>query len=630
MRSPGAHGFVVTLQRGFGAAIGACLLLSPMTAVGDPCADYTDVRRAHFGDTHVHTSFSQDANWRMGASRATPSDAYRFARGARIKLPPFDERGDSLRSTQLARPLDFAIVTDHAENMDMVRVCSDPDAPEFGAWSCGRNQLLVNALRRIGSWVPGISPLCDESSASCAAATIDVWQDTIKAAADHQDECAFTTFVGYEWSGTLKGANMHRNVIFRGERVPARPISALDAPWVEDLWAQLDQQCRDSVQDCEAITIPHNSNLSGGRMFSALMSDGTSMTPSVAERRSRYERLAEIVQHKGGSECYFAADELCGFEKLPYSSFLGKYVELFREPPANDSRYLREALREGLRLESQLGTNPFTPGFIGSTDTHIGAAGAVEENRYQGNHGAQQIEGDGSLPQLPDRVEQNPGGLAVLYAEENTREALFAAMQRREAYGTSGTRIGLRFFGGRDLPADLCERADMLEQGYALGVPMGGELSTGDVAPVFLASAVQDEGAEDLPGTPLQRIQIIKGWVDEDGGSREQVYEIAGDANNGAAVDIETCEQRGSGFAQLCAVWADPDYTPGQNAYYYARAVENPSCRWQQRICSANGVRCDNPDDVPPAFAGCCDDIAPATLQERAWSSPIWTSGASL
>ena len=350
----------------------------------------------------------------------------------------------------------------------------------------------------------------------------------------------------------------------------------------------------------------------------------------VAQRRSRYERLAEIYQHKGDSECYFGADfavdELCSFEKLPYSSFLGKYVSVLREPPANDSRYMREALREGIRLQQVLGVNPFTPGFIGSTDSHIGAPGAVNESLYKGNHGAQHILGDGSQPQLPDRVEQSPGGLAVLYAEQNTRAALFDAMLRREAYGTSGTRITLRFFGGWGFPVNMCQAADFAALGYRDGVPMGGELPVqhAAAAPVFAVSALQDTGTAHSSGTSLQRIQVVKGWVDESGASREQVYDIAGNANNGAKVNLSSCEPVGNGFPRLCGVWTDPDFDPKHNAYYYARVLENPSCRWQQRICSANRVTCDDPDAVPAAFAGCCDTTVPKTIQERAWSSPIW------
>lgn len=606
------------------------LLFVPFAAAGEPCPNFTSLRQPYFGDTHVHTSYSQDANWRMGSSRTTPADAYRFARGERISLPPYDGNGKSPRSLTIDRPLDFAIVTDHAENMNMVRICSDTAYEGFGSWSCHKNAVLIEGMRWLGDWLPGAGPLCGDNSQECSAATSSVWRDTIAAAQEHLVECDFSTFIAYEWSGLQDGANMHRNVIFGNDKVPDAPISALDEPAVEGLWLRLDEHCSNARTGCEAITIPHNSNLSAGQMFSPLMGNGEVMTSDVARRRVRYERLAEIYQHKGDSECYFgadfAADELCSFEKLPYSSFLGKYFELLRKPPANDSRYMREALREGFRLKQTLGVNPFTPGFIGSTDTHIGAPGAVAENRYQGNHGAQKIIGDGSQPQLPDRVEQSPGGLAVLYAEQNSRDALFAAMQRREAYGTSGTRIGMRFFGGWDYPADLCQSPNFVARGYTDGVPMGGVLAERGkaVAPVFAVWAQQDSGTATFPGFPLQRIQIIKGWVDDQGNSRETVYDIAGKADTGAGVDLNTCQPRGTGFQQLCEVWTDPDFDPTLDSYYYTRVVENPSCRWQQHICASNKVSCDDPDTVPPEFAGCCDTTVPKTIQERAWSSPIW------
>jgi hypothetical protein len=568
----------------------------------------------------------------MGSSRTTPADAYRFARGEAISLPPYDDTGNSARSLKLKRPLDFAIVTDHAENMDMVRVCSDPLNPGANAWSCRQNELLLEGLRWLGNWLPWAKPLCGDGSAECREAASAVWHDTIGAANGHNAECDFTTFIAYEWSGTREGANLHRNVIFRNRQVPDLPISALDAPRPELLWSALDSQCREGKAGCEAITIPHNPNLSGGHMFSATMGSGEALTPAVAEQRARYERLVELFQHKGDSECYFdptfSEDELCAFEKLPYSSFLGKYFGFLRKAPANDTRYLREALLEGLRLERELGINPFTPGFIASTDTHIGAPGAVAENDYRGHHGAQSIVGDGSRAQLPDRLEQNPGGLAVFYAEQNTREAIFAAMQRREAYGTSGPRIQLRFFGGWRYASDMCEATDFVARGYRGGVPMGAVLppQEADGAPVFAITAAQDGGTPELPGTPLQRIQVVKGWVDENGKSREKVYDVAGSADStaGSGVDPASCRPGGEGFKSLCAVWADPQFEPGLNAWYYARAVENPSCRWQQHICLANKLSCDNPRGLTPELAGCCDPTVPKTIQERAWSSPIW------
>ncbi|MFV0275700.1 MAG: DUF3604 domain-containing protein [Parahaliea sp.] len=593
------------------------------------CDNASAERRAYFGDLHVHTSYSQDANWRMGNTRVTPDDAYAFARGARVGLPPFDSQGHSLRSAQLERPLDFLAVTDHAEALDQVRVCEDPDFDGPGAGMCRSGfgwRLFKDALSRV---LP-VQTLCPPGDARCAAAGLAVWQDIIAAAGKHHVDCEFTTFIGYEWSGTAGSSNLHRNVIFRNEAVLERPLSTRKVRTPEALWDALDAQCRDGIAGCEALTIPHNPNLSEGRMFSPLTVAGEPLSPMVAEQRVRYERLVELVQHKGESECYGgvgAEDELCRFEKLPYGSFLQKYFPILAEPPADDSRYVREALREGLRLERTLGQNPFVPGFIGGTDTHLGTGGDVAEGRYQGHHGARHIAGDGSLVQLPDRLEQNPGGLAVLYAQENTREALFAAMRRREAYATSGPRIQLRFFGGWDYPGDLCERVDLITRGYAQGVPMGGVLegaAGGGRSPRFIVAAVADPGTAQAPGGLIQRLQVVKGWVGGQGASREQIYDVEGWAGGKATVDLDTCEVSGPGGKRLCTVWQDPEFDASQNAFYYSRVVENPSCRWQQRICATNRVNCADASSVPEGLEGCCDDSVPRLIQERAWSSPIW------
>lgn len=605
----------------------------------EPCADFEPERRAYFGDTHVHTSYSQDANWRMGLSQTTPDDAYRFAKGEEIYLPPFDEQGNSVRSLRIQRALDFAIVTDHAENMSSVRLCDDPDSESNTSWSCRRGPFAQAAAKFAHKLLPDSMNLCLEDTPECTAAKLAVWNDTIHAAQSHNQPCEFTSFIGYEWSGMLGRSNMHRNVVFKSASVLGSPISALDEKTIEGLWKRLDVECDGANNGCQALTIPHNANLSQGKMFSPMMSDGHLMDRENAVRRAQYERLAEIVQHKGSSECYYQQtlnaslllkDELCDFELLPYSDFFGKYFTPIRKPPENDNRYLRSGLREGLRLGQTLGTNPFKVGFIGSTDTHIGAAGAVEENNYKGNHGAQSIMGKGDQPQLPDRVEQNPGGLAGLYAEQNSRDSLFAAMHRREAFATSGTRIKLRFFGGWDYPDDMCQRSDMVRIGYQQGVPMGGILAAekGDDSPVFVIAAIQDAGAERLRGTPLQRLQIVKVWIDERGMSRESVIDVAGNKNNGASVDLQSCKPTGVGFNELCTVWKDTAFNAKEQAYYYARAIENPSCRWQQHICAFNKVDCSSSEEVPEGLKNCCDTSVPATIQERAWSSPIWYQNA--
>jgi hypothetical protein len=292
-------------------------------------------------------------------------------------------------------------------------------------------------------------------------------------------------------------------------------------------------------------------------------------------------------------------------------------------PPAPGS-YVREGFAEGLRLGQQLGANPFALGLIASTDTHLATPGLVDEDRFAG-HAAGTVSARLAVPPLPDRIDFNPGGLAVLWAEENSRDALFDAMRRREAYGTRGPRLQVRFFAGYDYAPELCSADDFAAQGYAGGVPMGGELPApaADQAPAFAVSALKDPGTLDAAGTDLQRIQIVKIWLDGDT-SREAVFDVAGDAANGASVDPLSCNPTGRGFDQLCTVWRDPGFDPAAPALYYARVVENPSCRWNAWACLAARVDCANPGSVPDALAPCCDDAVPKTIQERAWTSPIF------
>ena len=603
------------------------LLLAASLAALSPCDDSDPLRRAYFGDTHIHTSWSLDASTRMG-TRTDPDDAYRFARGGKLDLQPYDSAGKALRSLQNRRALDFAAVTDHAESYRIVRICDDEDNPGYNSWICQNYGPLVGVLAPyIINWADlGLDNVdyCGPQGSYCDSAYRQVWQDTVAAATRHNTTCEFTAFNGYEWSGGSGGSNLHRNVIFAGDNVVDTPVSALEQSQVEGLWQALDEQCL-AEAGCSVITIPHNMNLSDGKMFSSTMTDGQPITEKVARQRQRYERLAEIMQQKGDSECFpGSADELCNFEKVSYNNFRGKFLPFLDGPTVDDSRYMREALREGLRIESGLGVNPFTPGFIASTDTHTGAAGGVQEDNYGGHHGDQLIVD--SLPvdkQLVDNIDQGPGGLAVLYAEENTRASLFAAMQRREAYGTSGTRIGLRFFAGADLPADICGENDLVAQAYEHGVPMGGELdgeALAGGAPQFVVTAQQDP-----LGTPLQRIQIVKGWLDASGRSKELVYDIAR-VDGEASVDLDSCQPKGKGAAALCAHWQDPGFESGKNAWYYARVVENPSCRWTTFQCLNAQVDCSNPGSVPEVLQPCCDASVPSTIQERAWSSPIWVS----
>jgi hypothetical protein len=592
------------------------------------CAVSEPLRRPWFGDLHVHTAASLDAN--LQGTRLTVRDAYRFARGERIGIQPYDDEGNATRTVQLARPLDFAAVTDHAEFLGTIGACEDPTSAAYETDGCVqfREQpdqafLFLNAAVARPPQAVGPPRLCGVDGVDCIGPARDVWaelRDVAAAAEDRSDACAFTTFVGYEWTGNPAAENLHRNVLFANDDVPELPASYFEEPYVEGLWAALRRDCVDAEGDCDALTIPHNSNLSAERMFDEARRDGSPFDAAYAAERHAFEPLLEVFQHKGSSECLpggTTGDPDCAFEVLPYRNLSQPVLRVFQD--SSEPSYARWALGRGIALEETLGANPFQYGFIGSTDTHIAAPGLVDEDEAFPGHGGAGSNNRDVVDGLPDVVEFNPGGLAVLWAEENSRASLFAAMRRREAYGTSGPRITLRFFGGSTFDAALCDGdADALaEAGYRDGVPMGGTLEGLSGAPTFVVSALRDPGTEARPGGLLQRIQIVRGWVDAEGVPQAEVVDVAGGPNE-ASVDEATCEVSGPGADRLCAVWTDP--APRPNAYYYARVLENPSCRWTTPLC--RDVDCEG--DVPSGLAQCCNDTYAATVQERAWSSPIW------
>ncbi|MEH6580506.1 MAG: DUF3604 domain-containing protein [Halioglobus sp.] len=613
-----------------------------LTEQREPCTQYSPLRTAHFGDLHVHTALSLDAV--KQGTMTSPRDAYRYAQGESISIPPYGEEGETLLRSQINRPLDFAGVTDHAELLGEASICTTPGMEGYWSLTCMGFRWLPDITAQYIFYTAAKAErmgFCGEEGSLCREAVAGPWQEITHAAEsayDRSSDCAFTSFVAYEWTGlnfvgeSTNVANLHRNVIFRNADVPRLPSSFIESPDAPALWEHLENECSNAGGSCDAVVIPHNSNISMGLMFQVRRPDGRPITVEDARRRQRYETLAEMIQHKGASECFFgpgSTDELCDFEQLPWNSFTGNRYESKASPITPDAGHLREVLKDGLALEQQLGVNPFKFGFIGSTDTHRSLAGGVEERDFQGHGGAGNAAAEVGAKGLPDEWEFNPGGLAVLYAEENNRDSLFSAMQRREAYATSGPRIGVRLFGGWEVPEDMCERSDFVAQGYDNGVPMGGDLGVqAGAAPVFAISAAIDPGLPESPGVDLQRVQIIKGWLDEQGISREKVYEVAGDPGNGASVDTANCETRGSGFKNLCARWQDPNFEKNQHAFYYARVLENPSCRWSTYVCNAQQVDCSNPDELSEEAAQCCLPELKKTVQERAWTSPIWYSPA--
>ncbi|MAI80423.1 MAG: hypothetical protein CL917_15850 [Deltaproteobacteria bacterium] len=597
----------------------------------EACRDYDRLRQPFFGDTHIHTTHSQDASTQ--GTRMTPDDAYRFAKGHPAGIQPFDSEGRALRSVMLDRPLDFAVVTDHGEQIGEVHICKTPDAPGYDSWVCWMYRefprvsfFIMNARYAMLSddrW-----GYCGQDGENCLTAADTVWTSTQEAAEeayDRSEDCQFTSFVGYEWTTAPGGGgHLHRNVIFRNERVVDLPISKMETGLEAiNLWKELDRQCSGAGDGCEAITIPHNSNLSKGYAFTSAAELGGEIGSEEALLRNRYDRLAEVMQHKGDSECAISpgsSDEACQFEKVA----VRKYSMFGPPEPLQQVDYVRDALKRGLDLEEKLGVNPLKYGMIASTDTHLGTPGLTEEKGHPGHGGAGKYARDEVPVGLVDNLEFNPGGLAVLWAEDKSRDSLFESMLRREVYGTSGTRPVLRFFGGWDYPEDLCDQSDFIEHAYAHGVPMGGDLSPvteTSPAPTFAVSALRDPSKKQAP---LERIEIIKGWL-EDGELREKVITVAGGDTDGT-VDLGTCTRKGTGHSRLCTVWQDPDFDSAQSAFYYARAFENPSCRWSQWACVEAGVVCSDPSTISEGFEPCCAESHQPVIQERAWSSPIWYS----
>ncbi len=574
-------------------------------------------RNVFFGDLHIHTSLSTDAY--VFGVRSLPEDVYTFARGGTI------EHGAGY-PIRISRPLDFAAATDHAEYMGQARLAG-LDLPTTRRTL--RDILLNgNALSITLAWLKstlyfrenGFGYGVDERDREVNR---DAWQMTIDAAQKHNQPGEFTAFIAYEWSAFAgsDSAHIHRNVIYRGDRVSELPFSYLDSQRPEDLWRFLQ---RENGAGRAALAIPHNANLSDGYMYRDTDSDGNPLSAEYADLRSRYEPVSEILQIKGSSETHPLLSNLDEFADFELASLIptegGDSLDSIK------GSYARDALRLGLELSHSEGFNPYKFGVIGASDSH-NASSPVEENNYHGKLPMM----DGSAGLRTDEATLLPagltpvtrwgsGGLAGVWAKKNTRASLFDALTRKETFATSGPRIRVRFFGGWKFDDTILSASDTVKRAYAGGVPMGGQLAPAPegASPRFIVIAMRDPD-----GANLDRVQIIKAWADKRGASHEKVFDVAvsdgrvvdtatgGLPAVGSSVDIDAASYTNTiGDASLSTVWIDPEFDAGQEAFYYARVIEIPTPRWSTYDAKTLGI----------------EPMAPAVIQERAITSAIWYS----
>ncbi len=572
--------------------IGLALSSSLAAGSADQCSYYqAGVKRVYWGDLHVHTAYSLDA-YAYGTLN-TPRDAYQFARGEEIELA-------GVGPVRLHRPLDFAAVTDHAEWFDLMHICTDPEQSsdpyctnirEISSVERGREVFREYVIPTITQEQPQATPICTADPARCTKASLSQWQRVQQQANEANDPCNFSALIGFEWSATPAYSHSHRNLIFANDNVTEEAIDYIRYPNLQALWGELDAQCR-AEDGCDVIAIPHNTNMGDGIYF-----DVESESDQSRQLRSRYERLVEVHQEKGNSECllpYGAEDrDDCDFEINLTKNSQTKNQTDFSKDEWEKMRqtYVRSLLLRGLDAYQDSGDehlNPLQLGLIGSTDGHAGAPGHVNEDQWQGS-----VFGLGTIERMMSRVRWNPGGLVAVWAEENTRESLFAAMKRREVYGTSGPRITLQFSASVDDDVLDCEDAGSKTK---TEVAMGGSFEATIDTPQFMVMALYDRA-------PLDKIEIIKGEWSE-GALRESRIEIwsrEDQVENGVE----------DGGKSICQTWSDPDFDPAAPAFWYARILQAPTPRWSTVQC---------------VKAGQCQEYTQAVklIQERAWASPIW------
>jgi hypothetical protein len=617
------------------------LLAASHTFAQDAIPTIDDVARAHqkqefspyagrsyptrvlWGDTHTHTAVSVDAGT---MNRLGQEEAYRFARGEEVTST------GGLRA-RLSRPLDFLVISDHAEMYGMMPqlLAGDPDilATEAGKrWydslrSGDKEKIFATAMEIVASLQNPDPPINTDSLVR------DAWREYTALADRYNEPGRFSAIIGYEYT-TRGGFNMHRNVLFRGDASEANqtvPFSQFDSQNPEDLWKALDKF--ENKTGVDVLAIPHNGNLSNGLMFSVETNDGAPLTKELATLRARMEPLIEATQIKGDGEAHpFLSpdDEFADYETWDDANLDGTEVKKLE---MLQYEYARSALKTGLALEKSLGVNPFKFGMIGSTDSHTSLP-AVEEENFFGKHSGVEPEPHRyehvviQSPLDPDLTvygwQQASSGYAAVWANENTRESIFDAMVRKEAYATTGSRIVARFFGGWDFQDEDALSRMPAEIGYAKGVPMGSDLRIapdGKMAPNFLVAAMKDPFSGNL-----DRIQIIKGWMDDRGETHEKVYDVVWGGERepgtdgklqpiGNTVNVKNATWTNTiGSNELIGVWKDPDFDPKQSAFYYARVIEIPTPRWTAYEAKRFGVQM--PDNVP------------MITQERAYTSPIW------
>jgi hypothetical protein len=609
----------INIRRAAWASL-AALCIGVAAAGGARAADETHL---YWGNTHLHTSFSTDA-FSGGNTSVDPELAYRYARGIPVIHPTVHTR------VTIERPLDFLVVSDHAELYGF-QAMLDREDPRMLKTEAGRH------LRDLQKKSTGavFMLIQRENGEVTLQQMLDLyepvkavpWNETIAAAERNNIPGKFTAFAGWEYSSTPGGRNLHRVVFSPASGDTLRklyPYSWYDSQRPEDLWAWLDKESKQLHTDF--IAIPHNSNMSDGLMFQDVDSDGRPISADYARTRARWERVMEVTQIKGTSEVnptLSPNDEFANFE-----IYHGLFSRQFKWKP-NKGDYARYALMLGLKIEDKVGVNPYKFGMIGSTDVHVGLASADEDDFF----GAV---ARGLLPE--DRNKNRSGtnfavwtlsasGYAAVWAKENTRKEIFAAFKRKEVYATTGTRIQLRVFGGFNFRKRDSRATDVAGLGYERGVPMGGDLTN---APSGKAPSLLIRAVKDPAGANLDRIQVVKGWLDKSGETHEKVYDVAWsgdrkmDSNGkvppvGNTVDLTTAKYSNTiGAPELAVVWQDPDFDAGQRAFYYVRVLEIPTPRQQVYDAVALGL---TPEEIRQIKE-------PPSIQERAYSSPIWYTPA--